>query len=213
MPITHQEIGRRFAPPRTGGEHYARKLALSDLAMQLADEVLALVPGSREQSRSIEGLESCVHWAHAGIDRRLDRCLDASDALDGALGPGRGGRAVGLPSASEEVGTAVWVPGVTHSGLPPTHRLVALVLAAHADPATGRIAEDANPTLPELRERTGLALHDLHAVLRDLDRLGWIGREHTRQGDTHRARYRLHLPRPVRGAPPCPAAGRETGRP
>ena len=96
---------------------------------------------------------------------------------------------------SETFGRSVWELGVVSSQLSPLHRLVALVLATAADDA-GRILEEAQPTLRDLQSRTGLALHQLHYLLRDLAHLGWITRETTRLGSTARTRYQLALPFP-----------------
>lgn len=185
MAITHDEIARRFAPPRTDGEPYARKLVVSDRAMALAEMLLTMVPGSREQSRAIEGLEACVQWAHAGIDRRLADEEPVPYVL--------ADQPTGHPEPLDGTDRPLWLLGLTNSGLSPVHRLVALVLSTYADPR-GHIAEGAQPTLDGLRHDTGVALRDLHFVLRDLERCGWIIRERTQDGSTTRTRYQLALP-------------------
>lgn len=198
MAITPEEIARRFAPPRTEDAVHTRKLLISDLAMTLADTVLAMVPGSREQSRAIEGLELCVQWAHVGIDRRLD--TEDDTPVPYALTEEPAGHPE--PLDPPEPDKWLWTLGFTHSRLSPLHRLVAYALAGYAD-QDGHIAEESQPTLGQLRQDTGLMLRDLHFLLRDLHRGGWISRETTRQGSTARTHYQPTLPDGVRPAAPA----------
>ncbi|MEV0016611.1 Acb2/Tad1 domain-containing protein [Streptomyces tendae] len=71
MAISRNEIGIRFAPPKTDEARNDIKARLSAKAEELALLVHDLVPGSREQSEAISSLEDAVQWAHAGVDRRL----------------------------------------------------------------------------------------------------------------------------------------------
>jgi hypothetical protein len=67
--ITRREIGIRFAPPKTDETRNDIKTRISAKAEELA--LLKLVPGCREESQAIKGLEVTVQWAHAAVDRRL----------------------------------------------------------------------------------------------------------------------------------------------
>lgn len=191
MAITPDEIARRFAPPRTEGEHYARKLAVTDAAMTLADLILQMVPGSREQSIAVEALESAVQWAHCGIDRRL---IDAAAPVPYAVAEPVDGL------VASEWGRAMWELGIINSRLFPDYRLVALVLATYAGP-DGQIPADGQPTLNDLRYGAGMHIQQLHLALRQLERESWIERDVHMAGSTRRTTYRLTLP----AAKPDPA--------
>jgi hypothetical protein len=69
--ISKNEIGIRFAPPRTDDRRSAIKAQVSAKAEELSLLIHELVPGSREESEAIYAVESAVHWAHSGVDRRL----------------------------------------------------------------------------------------------------------------------------------------------
>ncbi|WP_327594623.1 hypothetical protein [Streptomyces chartreusis] len=71
MAITRNEIGIRFAPPKTDPARNDIKAQISAKAEELALLIHELVPGSREQSEAISNLEDAVDWAHNGVDRRL----------------------------------------------------------------------------------------------------------------------------------------------
>ncbi len=65
--------------------------------------------------------------------------------------------------------------GVMASELPPPARLVALVLAAHANP-DGRIPDEFTPSLTRLSTATGLARRTVTEHLNILESTGWIVR-------------------------------------
>jgi hypothetical protein len=69
--ITEREIRIRFAPPRTDEVRNDIKAQISAKAEELALLIHELVPGCREQSEAISGVEHAVQWAHDGVDRRL----------------------------------------------------------------------------------------------------------------------------------------------
>jgi hypothetical protein len=69
--ITRREIGIRFAPPKTDEARNDIKGRISAKAEELALLINELVPGCREESQAIKGLEVTVQWAHAAVDRRL----------------------------------------------------------------------------------------------------------------------------------------------
>lgn len=71
MAITRTEIGIRFAPPKTDPARNDIKAQISAKAEELALLIHQLVPGCREQSEAISGVEHAVQWAHDGVDRRL----------------------------------------------------------------------------------------------------------------------------------------------
>ncbi|MEU0950666.1 hypothetical protein ABZ379_49885 [Streptomyces canus] len=71
MAITRREIGIRFAPPKTDETRNDIKARISAKAEELALLINELVPGCREESQAIKGLEVTVQWAHAAVDRRL----------------------------------------------------------------------------------------------------------------------------------------------
>ncbi|MFF4900531.1 hypothetical protein [Streptomyces sp. NPDC001068] len=71
MAITTREIGIRFAPPKNDEARTAIKARISAKAEELALLIHELVPGCREQSEAINGVEHAVQWAHDGVDRRL----------------------------------------------------------------------------------------------------------------------------------------------
>lgn len=65
-----QEISIRFTyhPPK--GDQAERYVKLRDRARELAVEIAALTPDSREQSLALTALEESVFWANAAIARR-----------------------------------------------------------------------------------------------------------------------------------------------
>ena len=69
MPITVQELEKRFTyhPPKTGQPQ--RYQALRDEAADLAGVIVASTPESREQSLALTHLEEAVMWANAAIAR------------------------------------------------------------------------------------------------------------------------------------------------
>lgn len=71
MAITAREIGIRFAPPRTDEARHAIKARISAKAEELALLIHELVPGCREETQAIKGIEIAVQWAHDAVDRRL----------------------------------------------------------------------------------------------------------------------------------------------
>ncbi|MFJ7090435.1 hypothetical protein ACIQWL_09220 [Streptomyces mirabilis] len=71
MAITEREIRIRFAPPRTDEVRNDIKAQISAKAEELALLIHELVPGCREQSEAISGVEHAVQWAHDGVDRRM----------------------------------------------------------------------------------------------------------------------------------------------
>jgi hypothetical protein len=69
--ITRNEIGIRFAPPKTDEARTDIKAQISAKAEELALLIHELVPGCREQSVAISAVEDAVDAAHNGVDRRL----------------------------------------------------------------------------------------------------------------------------------------------
>ncbi|MEU9777733.1 hypothetical protein [Streptomyces sp. NPDC047968] len=70
----------------------------------------------------------------------------------------------------------LWERGIRRSSLIPHHRLVALTLATHADPATGTIPDRHQPYLDGLTADTGLPAGQVEIALRALLDRGWIAR-------------------------------------
>jgi hypothetical protein len=181
-------VGRLLSPRRDPDDTgYARKLLISDAAMELTEQLLAVLPASWQRDTALRRVYRAVDVAHRGIDRHPEDPStytvveppepSAADPVPvqpvpapvpaAAPGPGVGG--VGMRS--------MWLAGVLsqHSGLQPLARLVACALAAAADD-TGTIPDRGQPTLQSLRESTGVPMFHLHLILRDLDRAGWIDR-------------------------------------
>ncbi|MFD5571969.1 Acb2/Tad1 domain-containing protein [Streptomyces cadmiisoli] len=71
MAISRREIGIRFAPPKTDETRNDVKAQISTKAEELALLIHDLVPGCREESQAIKGIEIAVQWAHDAVDRRL----------------------------------------------------------------------------------------------------------------------------------------------
>ncbi|MFJ4469505.1 hypothetical protein ACIP2X_18705 [Streptomyces sp. NPDC089424] len=71
MAITRKELGIRFAPPKTDEARNDIKARISAKAEELAVLIHDLVPGCREESQAIKGIEIAVQWAHDAVDRRL----------------------------------------------------------------------------------------------------------------------------------------------
>ncbi|MDH6489584.1 hypothetical protein [Streptomyces sp. SAI-127] len=71
MAINAREIRIRFAPPKTDQARNDIKAQISAKAEELALLICELVPGCREQSEAVNGVEHAVQWAHDGVDRRL----------------------------------------------------------------------------------------------------------------------------------------------
>ncbi|MDI9836218.1 hypothetical protein [Streptomyces sp. KAU_LT] len=71
MAITRREIGIRFAPPKTDETRNDIKARISAKAEELALLIHELVPGCREESQAVKGIEIAVQWAHDAVDRRL----------------------------------------------------------------------------------------------------------------------------------------------
>jgi len=69
--ITEREIHIRFAPPKTDETRNDIKARISAKAEELALLIHELVPGCREESQAIKGIEIAVQWAHDAVDRRL----------------------------------------------------------------------------------------------------------------------------------------------
>jgi hypothetical protein len=69
--INEREIRIRFAPPKTDETRNDIKARISAKGEELALLIHELVPGCREESQAIKGIEIAVQWAHDAVDRRL----------------------------------------------------------------------------------------------------------------------------------------------
>ncbi|MGW7195523.1 hypothetical protein [Streptomyces chryseus] len=86
--------------------------------------------------------------------------------------------------------------GVLGSHMTPPSRLVALVLATHADPVTGIIAEETQPSLNGLASATGLKRRQVTVATRALMSRGWVT-DHSapvQYADDDPGRLQLHIP-------------------
>ncbi|MET9952369.1 hypothetical protein ABZ135_12580 [Streptomyces sp. NPDC006339] len=86
--------------------------------------------------------------------------------------------------------------GITGARLIRTTKLVALTLASHADWATGRIPDEAQPRLGGLVEETALHPGQVVVSLNILEQRGWIRRD-ARSRRWNVATVQLAIPGPI----------------
>lgn len=196
MPITPDDLARRFAPPLTAGALYDRQIRFSDGTFAVAELAMDLLPGGHHLDQAVIALESAVHWVWAGLS-----AIEAEDQVE--AGAGRAEQvlytlATPLAEPSSSIGAGldldvlVWRTGIHRATtLPPLARLVALALSEAAGPS-GFIADRDQPTVEDLAYGTGLDGPTLLCALEDLAERGWISR-HT---DGAATRYQLRLPVP-----------------
>ncbi|MFE6223307.1 hypothetical protein [Streptomyces sp. NPDC057854] len=98
--------------------------------------------------------------------------------------------------ATDEPYRALWERGIVATRLIPHTRFVALALATHAEWATGRIPEDAQPRLGRLVDLTGLDAGLVVVSLNILESRGWIRRDAKSRRWTV-ATIRLSVPGPI----------------
>jgi len=67
--ITQEDIDKRFTYHSPKGSQPERYVALRNKARELAMDILAKTPTSREQSLALTALEEAVMWANAAIAR------------------------------------------------------------------------------------------------------------------------------------------------
>lgn len=70
--ITQFDLDNRFKYHAPHGTQPDRYVEIRNLAKNLATDILAKTPTSREQSLAITALEECVMWANAAIARNED---------------------------------------------------------------------------------------------------------------------------------------------
>jgi hypothetical protein len=183
------DLAAALAPPTTDPapdvHTAAAQLRIADAAMGVAEELYAGVPDGRHLRAALAHLVRTAHAAYAGMRPALVGAAPAPEQVP----------PVELPDDDDRTPRVeVWRWGVqTSPALHPLSRLVGLVLAECAWP-NGRIGTDAQPTLHQLRARTGLGMHALHHHLQDLVDRGWVLRDRTKHGSTSRSRYQLRLP-------------------
>jgi hypothetical protein len=193
--ISPDDLAARLSPPRGTGPAYAAQLYLSDGAMDLAERIIDATAPGPHQDVALDGLVRVLHSAYAGVDP--DRALPAA----GAPAPSRArDEAAGHPDVDLDqalvLDVGVWRLGLrTSRALHPLSRLTGFVLSEACGPS-GYIATAHQPTLTDLSEQTGLALHQLHTHLHDLTSRGWISR-HLGHGG-RRSLFQLRLPTPTR---------------
>ncbi|MFE9737315.1 hypothetical protein [Streptomyces sp. NPDC006477] len=90
----------------------------------------------------------------------------------------------------------LWERGINGSHLYRHTKLVALTLATHADWATGRISEDAQPRLGRLIDLTTLHPGQVVVSLNVLEQRGWIVRDDRRRR-WNVASVELTIPGPI----------------
>lgn len=189
------DLAAALAPPTTDPaldvHTVAAQLRIADAAMGVAEELYAGVPDGLHLRAALAHLVRTAHAAYAGMRPALVAAAPAPEQVP----------PVELPDAADRAPRVeVWRWGVqTSPALHPLSRLVGLVLADCAWP-NGRIGTDAQPTLHQLRARTGLGMQVLHHHLTDLVDRGWVTRERTTCGSTATTRYQLRLPDPSKGA-------------
>ncbi|MFE6816036.1 hypothetical protein [Streptomyces sp. NPDC057677] len=91
---------------------------------------------------------------------------------------------------------ALWERGITGSELLSQTTLVALALATHAEWATGRIPEEAQPRLGRLVDCTALPSWQVCSSLTFLEARGWIVRDDRRRRWSV-ASVQLAIPGPI----------------
>ena len=67
--ITQEDIDNRFSYHAPTGSQPERYVAIRNKAKELASDILAKTPSSREQSLALTALEEAVMWANAAIAR------------------------------------------------------------------------------------------------------------------------------------------------
>ena len=82
MPITPEEIEKRFTyhPPQPGQPALYEQIRYT--AKELAITICSLTPESREQSLAITALEESVMWANAAIARNESQAEGSSSPAD-----------------------------------------------------------------------------------------------------------------------------------
>ncbi|MFE7517658.1 hypothetical protein ACFU8I_41490 [Streptomyces sp. NPDC057540] len=98
--------------------------------------------------------------------------------------------------AVDEPFRALWERGINGSHLLQHTKLVALVLATHADWTSGHISEGAQPRLRRLIDLTALHPGQVVMSLQILEQRGWILRDDRRRR-WNVASVRLTIPRPI----------------
>lgn len=68
--FTPREIEKRFTYHAPKGDQQERYVALRAKGRELAEDIIASTPASREQSLAITKLEEAIMWANAAIARR-----------------------------------------------------------------------------------------------------------------------------------------------
>jgi hypothetical protein len=97
---------------------------------------------------------------------------------------------------TDEPYRSLWERGITGSRLIRNTKLVALTLASHADWASGRIADSAQPHLAGLCRECELSTGQVVVSLQVLEQRGWIRRPGRRERwDT--APVELTIPGPI----------------
>jgi hypothetical protein len=78
MGISRDELRRRFTPIAADLDTLERKDRVSAAALAFAETLRTEVPGSRELSLALDGLDEIVGRAHQGIDREALRNVAAT---------------------------------------------------------------------------------------------------------------------------------------
>lgn len=199
MTITPDNLAARFAPPVTHGALYARQVAFSDGAMELAEQVLDALPRGHHLDRAVDALETAVHQVWAGLNAVYAEVVAEVVAEQGAdqvpfvLDP------ASVPTAPPpeaglgdlDLNVSLWRTCLRGAmDLHPFARLTAYVVAEAAD-SHGFIADSDQPEIESLCLATGLDVGMVLQALEDLATHGWIGRHNNGGGTT---RYQLRTP-------------------
>lgn len=73
MPITNEELEKRFRYSRPNDEALRRHTAVTEATLALAKELVSLVPESRGLSVALTSLEEVRMWANQGIATNHDK--------------------------------------------------------------------------------------------------------------------------------------------
>lgn len=184
--ITNDELAELLTPPAGSGPAYPRQLNLSDRGMDLAETILDETLRGPAQDQALTYLVAAMRLAYTAVPSGPTPDTETPEPLDGAL-----------PVRGLVLDVGVWRLGLRMSRFAPNTRLTGLVLADFCGPS-GQIPEAHQPSLRDLSEQTGLAMHLLHVHLQDLAASGWITRHVHVDASGRRSTFQLRLPRPHR---------------
>lgn len=193
MPSPDDLAGALAPPPTSDADAYGAQLQISAAAQLLGEQLLARVPEGRHRTAALTHLARATHVGYLGMRPALVPAGPDDEPIPYALaGPAE--QEHGADTVPEVPGVHVWRWGIqTCRTLHPHARLIALILADCCGPA-GYIMPGAQPTLRQLGDRAGLALHAVHQALQDLVTQSWLSRQQITHGSTTQTRYQPTLP-------------------